>query len=489
MRTSTERSVRKPGNQRGKAAQNSKRYHKQTAHVSARRDGKPLIFGWGKHLSHTEKVRIQRRATWGATALIVFVLLAVLVGTWINLNIIVPGLPIASVNGHSIPQSEYRTMVAVKTQLELNKLYGPNGLTAQVTSLEQQSAQQTAIVTQTQAQIKNLNTQIGKLPAGPSTQRTDLNNQLTAANKKVSDAQAKEKTLQNQINTLNTTTIANEKQSFTQQQVGNDSANWLVDDELIREWLTTQPASLQAKINPSANQVNRDFNSLKKNMPTGNGYNTFLGQMGISDDSIRSMLTILDRRTNLQNYLVPLIKSPIYQVQARQIAVPTQASADQVLRDLQKGQDFGKLAQKVSKDSNTSKKGGELGWLARYQYISAEDGPGGSSTVENWMFDAGRKVHEISPVLFGNGAYYVVQIEHIDPARKLDATIVKHLQANALVNWLQDRGGSGVPLPGQKITAPDQGKLFDSNNLPPNNILPQTAPAAQPPGGGLPGQP
>ncbi len=489
MRTSTERSVRKSASQRGKTAQNGKRYNKQTAHVSARRDGKPLIFGWGKHLSHTEKVRIQRRATWGATALIVLVLVAVLVSTWINLNIIVPGLPIASVNGHSIPQSEYRAMVAVKTQLELNKLYGASGLTAQVTDLEKQSAQQNTLIAQTQTQITNLNTQIKKLPAGPSTQRTDLNNQLTAANKKMSDAQAKSQTLQGQISTLNSTTIANEKQGFTQQQIGNDSAQWLVDDELIREWLTTQPASLQAKINPSSGQVNRDLSSLKKNMPTGNGYNTFLGQMGIGDSDIRSMLTILDRRTNMQNYLAPLIKSPTYQVQARQIVVPTQDGANQILRDLQKGQDFGKLAQTLSKDSVTNKKGGDLGWLARYQYISSESGVTGPSTIENWMFDPARKVHEVSPVLSGNSAFYVVQIENIDHARKLDATIVKQLQANALVNWLQDRGGSGIPLPGQNITAPDQNKLFDANNLPPNNILPQTAPAAQQPAGGLPGQP
>ncbi|MGH2479246.1 MAG: hypothetical protein ACRDHW_06295, partial [Ktedonobacteraceae bacterium] len=201
MRTSTERSARKTAGQRGNAAQNSKRYHKQTAHISARRDGKPLIFGWGKHFSHIEKVRIQRRATWGAAALVVLVLAAVLVGTWINLNIIVPGLPIASANGHSIPQSEYRTMVAINTQLELNKLYGPNGLTAEVTNLEKQSAQQSAIATQTNTQITNLKAQINKLPAGPSTQRTDLNNQLTAANKKLSDTQTKGQALQTQITT------------------------------------------------------------------------------------------------------------------------------------------------------------------------------------------------------------------------------------------------------------------------------------------------
>ncbi|MGH2506863.1 MAG: hypothetical protein ACRDHZ_05540, partial [Ktedonobacteraceae bacterium] len=289
MKTSTERPARKSAGQRGKVGQNSKRYNKQTAHVGARRDGKPLIFGWGAHLSHIEKVRVQRRATWGAAAFVVLLLAVVLVGFWINLNIIGPGLTITSVNGHAIPQSQYRTLVAVKTQLELNKLYGPNGLTVQVTNLQKQDAQQSQIVTQTQTQITNLNAAIAKLPKGSSTQRTNLTTQLATANKKLSTAQAQDQTLQNQISTLNGTDITNEKQVFTQQQLGNDSATWLQDDELIREWLATQSPALQAKINPSASQVNRDFTNLKQNMPTNNGYNTFLGQMGISDNDIRAM--------------------------------------------------------------------------------------------------------------------------------------------------------------------------------------------------------
>lgn len=489
MNTSTERPVRKPASQRSKAAQNAKRYRKQTAHVGTRRDGKPLIFGWGTHLSHSEKVRIQRRATWGGAAFVVLLLAVVLVGSWINFNIIVPGLTITSVNGHAIPQSEYRTLVAVKTQLELNKLYGPSGLTTQVTNLQKQDAQQNQIVTQTQNQITSINAAIKKLPDGPSTQRTDLTTQLTAANKKLADAKAQDQKLQAQINTLNTTTIPNEKQIFTQQQLGNDSATWLQDDELIREWLATQPAALQAKINPSASQVDRDFASLKKNMPTNNGYNTFLGQMGISDSDIRAMLTIIDRRNNMQNYLAPLITSPSYQVRARQIVVPTKDGANKILSDLQKGQDFAKLAAGQSKDTTTNTKGGDLGWLTRYQYLSSESGPGGPATIENWLFDPGRKVNEISPVLFGNGSYYVVQITGLSSARPVASSVVTELKGNALVNWLQERGGNGLPLPGQSIAAPDQTKMFDPNNLPPNNILPSSAPSQQPPGGGLPGQP
>lgn len=481
MNTQTKRPVRKPGSQRGSAARNSKRYHKQTAHVEARRDGKPLIFGWGKHLSHTEKVRIQRRATWGGAVLIFLILVGILVGTWINLNIVVPGLAITTVNGHSIPQSEYREMVAVKTQLELNKLYGPTGLTNQLTTLQKQDAQVSTSISQTNKQISDLNNQIKKLSAG-SSQRASLTKQLNDAQKKLGDETTQHQKLQSQINNLNNNTIPIEKEGFTQSQVGNDSLTWLQDDEVLREWLTSQSAAVQAKINPTAAQVNRDFNSLKKNMPNSNGYNTFMKQMGISDDQVRAMLTIIDRRTNAQNYFEPLVKSPSYQVLARQIVLQTKDKADQVLKDLQKGQDFGKLAKQFSQDTNTASKGGDLGYLTRYQYIDGS-GLNGPPAVENWIFDPARKLNELSPVMFANGSYYIVQIMNFDPAHTVDATLLKALQNNALVDWLLDQRA----LPGQHITPGDQNMMFsNTDNLPPNGILPSAAPTLPTPGAGQP---
>ena len=54
----------------------SKKYVKQTAHLETRLDGKPLIFGWGSHLSRTEKIQIQRRAVWSLTTVIIAAIIA-----------------------------------------------------------------------------------------------------------------------------------------------------------------------------------------------------------------------------------------------------------------------------------------------------------------------------------------------------------------------------------------------------------------------------
>ena len=117
--------ARRPDNQRSTRTTKTKKYVRQTAHVEARRDGKPLIFGWGGHLSRSEKIQLQRRAIWFTTAIVGVLIVAVVVFFWPNINVITPNLPITTVNGQGIPQSDFRKMVAVKAQIQLNAINGP----------------------------------------------------------------------------------------------------------------------------------------------------------------------------------------------------------------------------------------------------------------------------------------------------------------------------------------------------------------------------
>src|SRR5205085_3092467 len=108
--------ARRPPNQRQARSNKSRKYTKQTARFEGKRDGKPLIFGWGGHLSHNQKVQLQRRTAWIGAVGIGLLILVVLIGFWININVITPGLPITTVNGHPIPQSLYRKMVAFQAE-------------------------------------------------------------------------------------------------------------------------------------------------------------------------------------------------------------------------------------------------------------------------------------------------------------------------------------------------------------------------------------
>src|SRR5260370_24434991 len=164
MKSQTEQPVKRPVKQKTTRSNKPKKYNRQTAHVEARRDGKPLIFGWGKHLSHAEKVKIQRRATWTVAGIFGFLIVGTILAFWISINIIIPGKPITSVNGHQIPQSQYSKMVAVKTQLVLNMIYGKQGLVAQANDLTKQDAAQLKTINYLTQQDNTLNKQIKASP-------------------------------------------------------------------------------------------------------------------------------------------------------------------------------------------------------------------------------------------------------------------------------------------------------------------------------------
>ena len=286
----------------------------------------------------------------------------------------------------------------------------------------------------------------------------------------MSDAQASHQNLTQQITNLNQNTIPLAKQSFTQSQVANDSVSWLQDDELIREWLTTQSPAIQNQVNPTNAEVNKALNDLKATLPATTSYSNFLSQMGISNDDVISMLTVKVRRDNMQNYLASKIVSPAYQVLSRTITADTEAAANQILQELKNGGDFGKIASKQSKDTTTASSGGSQGWLARGQYALNQN----AAVVENWLFDPSRYIYELSPVLKENGSYHIAQIMGIDPSRPIDPSMLQTLQYNALSNWILEQQA----LPTTTITPVDQNMLLDPMNLPPTSILPAAAPSS-----------
>jgi parvulin-like peptidyl-prolyl isomerase len=465
--------ARRPEPQRttrpARARSKEKRYSRQTAHVEARRDGKPLIFGWGGHLSRAEKSRLQHRAIWAMTVLIVLIIVAVVVGYWVNLNIITPSLPITSVDGQQISQSEYRKLVALDAQMTANKIYGVHGLNAQRDSLQKQVAAQQTIIDNETNQINALNKQLQATPASDTAQRASLKAQIAAAQAKLQAAQKQHDTLNAQYQNMLQNTIPQEEQYYDQSQVGNDSVQWLQDDVLIRNWLATQSSSVQAKVEPTAAQVNKAIADFKANLPTTTTYSQFLSQDNISNADVYAMMTLLQRRQNMQNYLASLIKSPAYQVDVRVMTIDTQKDANNVLQQLKKGGDFAALAKKYSVDTATNTKGGYLGWIARGQYI-LDEADNTSGIVDNWIFSPQRYVNEISPAINENGAYHIIQILGIDPSRPIDSSTLQALKNNALTAWLLEQKA----LPTTKIAPVNQTMLLDTSNMPPG--LPSSPP-------------
>lgn len=471
--------ARRPENKRPTRSNRGRKYSKQTARFEGKRDGKPLIWGWGGHLSHSEKVQLQRRATWAAAIAVGLLIVIVIVGFWININVITPGLPITEVNGHQIPQSLYRKMVAFQAELDQNNINGPHGLTAQRDALRKQVATQQKSIDDTNKSITSLNAQIKALPAGPSSERTNLTSQLKGAQAQLSIEQSQLNTVNSQYTTLTQTTLTQAQSNYNQSQVGNDSVNWLQQDELIREWLANQSSALQTKMNPTSNAVGHAMSDFMANIPKTTTYNGFLSKDGVSDGDMQAMMTIKLRRDNMQTYLASQITSPAYQVLSRSMTIDTKAHAQKVLAQLKSGKDFGTLAKANSADATTSSKGGSLGWLVRGQYAQNYS----AAVVENWLFDPSRKLNEISPILSENGAFHIVQVLSVDPARVVDATTLQSLQSSALANWVIEQEA----LPSVTVGSVNQTMLLDTMNMPPDLPLGASASSTGGVPSGIPG--
>ena len=101
--------IRKPPARRALASAKSPlnaRYRKQTARGGSefRRDGKPLIFGWGGHLTRLEKQLLQMRAAYGFFGVIIAAVLGVFVFGLVQQNILIPNLALVTVNGTKVTQ-------------------------------------------------------------------------------------------------------------------------------------------------------------------------------------------------------------------------------------------------------------------------------------------------------------------------------------------------------------------------------------------------
>lgn len=451
--------VRRPEDQRPTRSAQTKRNNRQTAaHVEARRDGKPLIFGWGNHLTRTEKIQIQRLGIWSFIGLILLLVIAVFVGFWVNLNVIIPNQPIASVNDQSIPQSDYHKLVALKGELAESQIKGQHGLRAQADAVHKQSLDQQKVVDSTTKSVDTLTKQIAALPAN-SSQRADLQKQLTDAKSNQADATKQKQAYDGQYNDLTQQSTVLES-TFIQSQIGTESAQWLQEDLVIRNWLAKQSTAIQNKINPSSSAVNQALKNFKANLPKGKSYDQFLKDSNVSDADIQALLPLTVRRENMQNYQASLITSPSRQVNARAITVSSEKDANDILKQLKNGSDFHQLASTKSLDNNTKSKGGELGWLADGQYM-LDFGSNISATVDAWIMNPARTANEFSSVIKENGTYHVVQVETFDASHAVDDAKLKALKDNALKHWIELQKTNGV-----KLSDPDSNKLFDPSNMP-----------------------
>lgn len=147
------------------------------------------------------------------------------------------------------------------------------------------------------------------------------------------------------------------------------------------------------------------------------GYNKYLGRLGITDEYLRKEVyrgLMYQRHSDyffkqmdlseeiIQEYFESN-KDSLIKVRASHILVKTEEEGKNVLERLKKGEDFASLAATNSIDTQTSVRGGDLGYFTKSSMIDEY------KEIENTAFDL--EVGEVSNLIKTDFGYHIVLVE------------------------------------------------------------------------------
>lgn len=118
------------------------------------------------------------------------------------------------------------------------------------------------------------------------------------------------------------------------------------------------------------------------------------------------------------------------QVHARHILVKDEATARDVLRQLEEGASFAELARQYSQDPSTAQLGGDLGWVSRGDLLQQE--------VEDVIFQMPANARWPEPVASVLGYHIVESLERVED-RPLDDTRRAERRQEIFAQWLADQ--------------------------------------------------
>ncbi|HZU76501.1 MAG TPA: peptidylprolyl isomerase, partial [Dehalococcoidia bacterium] len=312
---------------------------RQTARLEGRRDGKPLIFGWGAHLTRKQKNQIKERAAYSFAAFVAVAVVAVIIFGVIQQNYIIPNQTIATVNGVSIAQDTYRKQLAYDAQVLWNRIQNEY------------------------TQYSQLSTKAASGDQAASTQAQALQASIQA-----------------------------DEGSYGQATITDNTMTELEEDQLIRQATKGEFAKDAAQLQPTAAAIADAVNTFKKSFPPNMKYSDFLSKNNMTEADVRTAATVQLRRNLMQTYLAAKLVSPTKQIHIRKITTSDAKSAATVREQILKNntdQTWSTLAKQDSVDVDTKNTGGDAGWI----YVGGNDG-----VIENWAFAPSTKVGDVSPV-------------------------------------------------------------------------------------------
>ena len=422
--------------------QGRRRRERQTAiGWSAHRDGRPLILGWGAHLTRAQKDRFRSRVALIILTAAIVTVVAMLAGGILYENVYLPRLPVVRVGDETVRLADY----ARRLRFERSALFiRAQNLRVQ---LDRQPAaeegEQNAFRQFLQRQYNALLEQIAALPQ--QLQDDLVDELLVAAEADRRGLVATESEINTEIkrmtgypvptptpgptSTPNATATAQAGATGTAAAGSAGAATPTVDPTptaASTAAATATPGATAAAPSPPATPSGPTPTPAPTATPLP--FPTYFAryQEVVESDTalIRSVARARVLWAKLNDALgeVPTMQE---QVRARHILVADEAAAQTVVERLAAGEDFAALATELSTDNSTKEAGGDLGFFPR-----------GIMVPEFEAMAFSLSVGETGPPVQTQFGYHVIRVEEREAQREIPDYQLQQVRANASNRWI-----------------------------------------------------
>ena len=439
--------------------QGRRRRERQTAiGWSAHRDGRPLILGWGAHLTRAQKDRFRSRVALIILTAAIVTVVAMLAGGILYENVYLPRLPVVRVGDETVRLADY----ARRLRFERSALFiRAQNLRVQ---LDRQPAaeegEQNAFRQFLQRQYNALLEQIAALPQ--QLQDDLVDELLVAAEADRRGLVATESEINTEIKrmtgypvptpTPGPTSTPNATATAQAGATGTAAAGSAGAATPTVEPTPTAASTAAATATPEATAADAAATGGAAATATGTAdaptptpaptatplpFPTYFAryQEVVESDTalIRSVARARVLWAKLNDALgeVPTMQE---QVRARHILVADEAAAQTVVERLAAGEDFAALATELSTDNSTKEAGGDLGFFPR-----------GIMVPEFEAMAFSLSVGETGPPVQTQFGYHVIRVEEREAQREIPDYQLQQVRANASSRWL-DAQRATVPV-------------------------------------------
>jgi parvulin-like peptidyl-prolyl isomerase len=202
-------------------------------------------------------------------------------------------------------------------------------------------------------------------------------------------------------------------------------------DDLIDQTMLAQAASEQGFVADTI-MLDERMQKLAAQLGSEQALNTWLTTYGYTPESFRRTLSRAVRAAWMRDQIAAATPKNAEQVHIRQILLYNVDEANQVLAQLQAGNDFGNLAAQYDPVAK-----GDLGWFPR-GYLP-------DKKLEDAAFNLQEKQN--STIIETLAGYHILQLIERDPQHSLSPDALLVLQNQAVRNWLeQQRSQSDIQI-------------------------------------------